>query len=105
MFQSTVLSNDSGAPAQNSLAELERVQQAVPSPSWLATAVTWGFLLVLEHAKVHFSPFSFYLFLSKTPFKCLCGALVAVAQPCAVVHLLVGGSFVILITLSQVDRL
>lgn len=63
MFHSTVLSCDSGAPAQNSLTELKRVERALLSPSWLATAVTWGFLLVLEHAKVHFFPFSFYLFL------------------------------------------
>lgn len=102
MFQNTMLSNDGGAPARNSLPALKRVQGALLSPSWLATAVTWGFLLVLEHAKVHFSLFSFYLFILKTPFKCLCGASVAVASPCTVVHMFVGGSFVVLI---PTDRL
>lgn len=56
MFQSTVLRGHSGAPAQNSLAELKTAQQAPPSPSWSATRVTWGFLLALECAKVRFSP-------------------------------------------------
>lgn len=49
-----------------------------------------------ETCKGMLFPFPFYLFLLKTALKCLSCGSAAVASACAVVHMLVVGSFVTL---------